>query len=52
MLYLYCSCKKVVGKLNYENLKVIKNTLSNKSGNPESLKNNLDRWKALQLMRT
>ena len=28
----------VVEKLNEENLKVIKNTLPNKSGNPESLK--------------
>ena len=37
-LYLHCSCKKVVEKSNKENLKVIKITLPNKSGNPESLK--------------
>ena len=30
-----------------ENLKVMKNTLSNKSGNPGSLKNNHSSWKAL-----
>ena len=35
LFYLYFSCKE---KSNKENLKVIKNTLSNKSGNPESLK--------------
>ena len=29
---------KVVKKLNFKNLKVIKNTLPNKSGNPERLK--------------
>ena len=29
-----------------------KNTLPNKSGNPESLKNNHSSWKALQLMCT
>ena len=34
MIYLHCSCKKVVEKSNKENLKVIKNTLTNKSGNP------------------
>ena len=39
LFYLHCSCKKVVEKSNKENLKVIKNTLPNKSGNPESLKN-------------
>ena len=32
------SCKKLLEKLNKENLKVIKNTLPNKSGNPEGLK--------------
>ena len=37
LFYLHCSCKKVVEKLNKENLKVIKNTSPNKSGNPESL---------------
>ena len=36
--YLYCSCRKVVEKSNEENLKVIKNTFPNKSGNPGSLK--------------
>ena len=36
--YLHCSCKKVVEKSNEENLKVIKNTLQNKSENPETLK--------------
>ena len=35
LFYLHCSGKKVVEK---ENLKVIKNTLPNKSGNTESLK--------------
>ena len=35
---LHFFCKKVVEKSNKENLKVIKNTLPNKSGNPESLK--------------
>ena len=38
LLYLHCSCKKVVEKSNRENLKVIKNTLPNKSGYPESFK--------------
>ena len=38
LLYLHCSCKKVVEKSNKENLKVIKNTSPNKSGIPESLK--------------
>ena len=38
LFYLHCSCKKVVEKWNKENLKIIKNTLPNKSGNPESLK--------------
>ena len=36
--YLHCSRKNVAGKSNKENLKVIKNTLPDKSGNPESLK--------------
>ena len=38
LFYLHCSCKKVVEKWNTENLKIIKNTLLNKSGNPGSLK--------------
>ena len=38
LFYLHWSCKNVVEKSNKENLKVIKNTLPNKSGNPESLK--------------
>ena len=38
LLYLHYSCKKVVEKSNKENLKVTKNTLPNKSENPESLK--------------
>ena len=38
LFYLHCSCKKIVEKSNQENLKVIKNTLPNKPGNPESLK--------------
>ena len=38
LFYLQCSCKKVVEKSNKGNLKVIKNTLSSKLGNPESLK--------------
>ena len=38
LFYLHRSCKKVVEKSNKENLKVIKNTLPNKSGKPESLK--------------
>ena len=42
LLYLHCSCKKVVQKWNKENLRLIKNTLSNKSGNPESLKKYLE----------
>ena len=37
LFYLHCSYKKVVEKSNKENLKVIKNTLPNKSGNPENL---------------
>ena len=37
-LHCSCSCKKVAEDSNKENLKVIKNTLPNKSGNPESLK--------------
>ena len=36
--YLNCSCRKLVGKSNEENLKVIKNTLPNKLGNPQSLR--------------
>ena len=36
-IYLHCSCKKVVEKLSKENLKVIKNTCPNKSGNLENL---------------
>ena len=35
---LHCSFKKVVEETTYENLKVIKNTLPNNSGNSESLK--------------
>ena len=31
LFYLHCSCKKVVKKSNKKNLKVIKNTLPNKS---------------------
>ena len=38
LFYLHCSCKKVLRKSNKENLKVIKNTLPNKSGYPENLK--------------
>ena len=38
LFYLHYSCKKVVEKWNKENLKIIKNTLLNKSGNPGSLK--------------
>ena len=38
MFYLHCSCKKVVEKSKKNNLKVIKNILPIKSGNPESLK--------------
>ena len=37
LFYLICSSKKVVEKSNKDNLKVIKNTLLNKSGNTESL---------------
>ena len=40
LFYLHCSYKKVVEKSNSKNLKVIKNTLPNKSWNPEDLKNN------------
>ena len=38
--YLNCSCKKkkIVQDSSKENLKVTKNNLPNKSGNPESLK--------------
>ena len=32
--------RKINEKSNYENLKVIKNIFPNKSGNPETLKNN------------
>ena len=38
LFYLHCFSEKVVEKSNKENLKVIKNTLPNKSGNPERLK--------------
>ena len=38
LYYLHRSCKNIVEKSNKDNLKVIKNTLPNKSGNPESLK--------------
>ena len=38
LFYLHCSCEKEVEKSNQKNLNVIKNTLPNKSGNPESLK--------------
>ena len=38
LFYLRCSYKKVVEKSNKENLKVIKNTLPNKSGISEILK--------------
>ena len=38
LLYLHCSYITVVEISNQENSKVIKNTLPNKSGNPESLK--------------
>ena len=38
LFYLHCSCEKVVQISNKKSLKVIKNTLSNKSENPESLK--------------
>ena len=37
LFYLHCSFKKLVPKLNKENLKVIKITLPNEAGNPESL---------------
>ena len=35
---MHCSCKKEVEKSNEENLRVIKNTFPNKSGNLKSLK--------------
>ena len=35
--YLLCSCEKVAEKSNHESSKVIKNILTNKSVNPESL---------------
>ena len=38
MFYLHFSCKKAVEKSNKENLKMIKNTSPNKSGNPKHLK--------------
>ena len=38
LLCLLWSWKEVVEKSNQENLKVINNTLPNKSANPESLK--------------
>ena len=38
MLYLHYHCKKVVEKLDLENLEVIKNTVPNKSRNTEKLK--------------
>ena len=38
LFYLHSSCKKAVEDTNKENLKVIKNTSPNKSGNPKSLK--------------
>ena len=38
LFYLHCSCKKVVKISNRENLKVIKNTLANKSGNLKNFK--------------
>ena len=38
LFYLLFSCERVAQKSNWKNLKVIKNTLPNKSGNPEILK--------------
>ena len=38
LFYLLFSCERVAENSNWENLKLIKNTLPNKSGNPESLK--------------
>ena len=38
LFYLQCCYKKVVEKSGKENLKMIKNTLPNKSGNPKNLK--------------
>ena len=38
LFYLLCSYKRVVEKSHYKKLKVIKNTLPDKSGNLESLK--------------
>ena len=49
---LHWSCKKAVEDSNKENLKVIKNTLPNKSRNLKASKNNHSSWKALQLMCT
>ena len=37
LFYLYFFCKKLIEKSNQEKLKVIKNTLSKKSENPENL---------------
>ena len=37
LFYLHCSYKKVVEKSNKEISNVIKNTLPNKSGHPQSL---------------
>ena len=48
LFYLFCCCKNIVGK-SKEYLKVIKNTLLDTSGNPETLKKNNHRsWKPLQ----
>ena len=38
LFHLHCSCKKVVGKSNKENIKVINNTLPNQPSNPGNLK--------------
>ena len=35
---MHCSCKKVIEKSNYGDLKVIKNTLPNTLGNPKNVK--------------
>ena len=51
MLHKRVSYIKIVEKSN-QNLKVIKNTLPYKSGNPESLKNNHSSWRFLQVMCT
>ena len=52
LFYLRYSCKKVAEKENQKNLKVIKNTLPNKSRNPESSINNHNSWKALPVICT